>query len=198
MLDNVWAVADGLKLYLEQSGDAVIQNMFYNGWTHDHYVSNVFVFCPNGVIAACVLNAPGSMHDSLIAECGGLYLKIKKVYDEYNLRVVVDSAFCGSKFDFLIKSGQDLPATSDRRAVAQGRQATSLRQTAEWGMRALKGSFPRLKDRLVYEERGERRLILNMMVLLFNFRTRLVGINQIQSTYMPYLSKEANTFINLD
>lgn len=38
LLRGVYAVADRLKLYLEQSSDAVIQNMFYNGWTHDHYV----------------------------------------------------------------------------------------------------------------------------------------------------------------
>jgi hypothetical protein len=30
------------------------------------------------------------------------------------------------------------------------RQATSLRQSAEWGMRAIEGSFPRLKDKLFY------------------------------------------------
>jgi len=40
-LENVYAVADRLKLYLQQSGDAVRQNMFYNGWTDDHYVGNV-------------------------------------------------------------------------------------------------------------------------------------------------------------
>lgn len=59
MLSDVYAVADGLKLYLQKSGDAVIQNMFYNGWTHDHYVGNVFVFAPNGCIIACAVNAPG-------------------------------------------------------------------------------------------------------------------------------------------
>ena len=68
MLKDVFCVFDGLKLTLEQSGDFVIQNMFYNGWTHDHYVGNVFVFAPSGVIIACVLNAPGSMHDSVIAD----------------------------------------------------------------------------------------------------------------------------------
>lgn len=47
-LQNFYCVADGLKLYLEQSGHCVIQNMFYNWWTHDHYIGNVFVFSPNG------------------------------------------------------------------------------------------------------------------------------------------------------
>eukprot|EP00171_Calliarthron_tuberculosum_P005037 IDg5037t1 len=63
-LSDVYAIFDGLKLHLKQSGDCVIQNMFYNGWTLIHYVSNVFVFAPNGTIIACAINAPGSMHDS--------------------------------------------------------------------------------------------------------------------------------------
>ena len=43
-LEGVWCTMNGLKLYLEQSSEAVIQNMFYNGWTHDHYVAAVFDF----------------------------------------------------------------------------------------------------------------------------------------------------------
>lgn len=41
MLRSVSAVVDGLKLLMEQIGDSVIQEMFYNGWSHDLYVSNV-------------------------------------------------------------------------------------------------------------------------------------------------------------
>jgi hypothetical protein len=33
-------------------------------------------------------------------------------------------------------------------------QATSLRQAAEWGMRAVQSSFSRLKDGILYEESG--------------------------------------------
>ncbi|KAE8953055.1 hypothetical protein PR003_g35126 [Phytophthora rubi] len=38
LLGSVYAVMDGLKLRLQASGLSEIQNMFYNGWTHDHYV----------------------------------------------------------------------------------------------------------------------------------------------------------------
>lgn len=195
MLDDVYAVADGLKLQLEQSGDTVIQEMFYNGWTHDHYVGNVFVFGPNGMVIACVINAPGNMHDSCIAEWGSLYERLEEAFDRTGGRVVVDSAFSRGNYPFLIKSAQDEQGASTALENVQLRQATSVRQASEWGMRGFQGSFPRIKDRFIYEERGERKLMLWCTVLLFNLRTKLVGLNQILSTYMPHLGAEANLFL---
>ena len=51
-------MVDGLKLYLQQAGNSIIQSRFYNGWKHDHFVTNIFAFAPNGSIIACTLNAP--------------------------------------------------------------------------------------------------------------------------------------------
>jgi hypothetical protein len=83
------------------------------------------------------------------------------------------------------------------RKIQKKREATSARQTAEWGMLALQASFPRLKDRFVYEERGERRIVLKMMVLLYNMWARMVGINQILNTYMTRrLMWDANEDVN--
>jgi hypothetical protein len=53
---------DGLELYLQQAGETSIQNNFYNGWTHDHYVIGVFVFCLDGT----------SVLPSVAAGCQGL------------------------------------------------------------------------------------------------------------------------------
>ena len=76
--------------------------------------------------------------------------------------------------------------------LAVKRDATSMRQTAEWGMRAIQSSFPRLKDTVKYEELGERRTMMKMVLLLYNLRARLVGINQIRNVYMPMLEVDAN------
>ena len=70
-----------------------------------------------------------------------------------------------------------------------------MRQSSEWGMRALQSSFPRLKDRMIYEETGERKIIMKMMILLFNLRSRQVGINQILNTYMPALQRNADNVL---
>ncbi len=78
-----------------------------------------------------------------------------------------------------------------RSDLCKKRQATLARQTAEWGMRMFQTSFPRVKDRFIYEERGERRICLKMLVLLYNMRVRMVGINQIRNTYMKHLTRNA-------
>jgi hypothetical protein len=57
-LKDVWCTMDGLRLPLQQSGNTLIQNNFYNGWTHDHYVTNIFCFCPDVTIPICMQNLP--------------------------------------------------------------------------------------------------------------------------------------------
>jgi hypothetical protein len=74
------------------------------------------------------------------------------------------------------------------------RQPTSVRQLSEWGMRELQVSFPRLKDRLMWEEKGEQQLVLEMIVQLYNYCLPVVGLNQIQSVFMPELERSANRF----
>jgi len=61
-------------------------------------------------------------------------------------------------------------------------------------MRALQGALPRLAARFPYEERGHRRLVLNCLSMLHNFRTRMLGRNQTRAVYMPYLELEITTF----
>jgi hypothetical protein len=70
---------DGLKQYLQQAGNTEIQEQFYNGWTHNHYVTSVFCFCPCGTIPIAFFNVPGSVHDSQVAELGKIYLLIGSV-----------------------------------------------------------------------------------------------------------------------
>ena len=75
---------DWLKIPIQKSGDEETQNAYYNEWLHCHFVGCIFAFAPSGVIVTCTLNAPGSWHDSYIAENGGLYTKLKAVYDRWD------------------------------------------------------------------------------------------------------------------
>jgi len=197
-LKDVYCVADGLKLMLESTDNDLVQSMFYNGWTHDHYVTNLLVFAPDGTIIDCVLNCPGSMHDSELAYFGGVYQRLREQYEKHGGKCVMDSAFCSRGNAFVIKSAQDVTLGEDAQEYTMLCDATSMRQAAEWGMRALQGSFPRLKARLKYEEHGERKCIIQCIMLVYNFRARYCGINQIRTTFMPHLDRDCEALIARD
>lgn len=202
VLNDVWATMDGLKLRIQQASSTDQQALFYNGWKHDHFVTAVMCFCPDGTIPLTFFNVPGAQHDSTVCELGGIYDKLEQIYEETGGICTVDSAFRSKSAPYLLKSSQQTEIgegeTEDeiRDSILVKRAATSMRQAAEWGMRALQSSFPRILDRIVYEERGERRIMMKMMVLLYNFRARLVGINQIQNVYMANLIQDANDYLN--
>jgi hypothetical protein len=99
---------DGLKLTLEMSGDAITQERYYNGWTHDHYVTSVLCFCLDGTITIAYINIPGSVHDSQVAEYGNMYNKLECVYRRDGTQCTIDSAFGNVTREYLIKSLQEL------------------------------------------------------------------------------------------
>jgi hypothetical protein len=191
---DVWAACDGLKLSMQAAMDDVTQNMFYNGWTHGHYISCIFVFAPDGKIRICCFNSPGCWHDSTQADHGGVYDKIEEVYNATGGKVVIDAAFSLGNRGYFIKSSQLDPM--DGQELLTNRDATSVRQLSEWGMRQIQAKFPRLKDDMPYEQQGERKITLNLMVLLYNFQTARVGMNQILNTYMLEHSPDANYMLD--
>jgi hypothetical protein len=58
------------------------------------------------------------------------------------------------------------------------------------GNESTTSAFPRLTEPNKYEEKGERELILLLVPLIYNFRLEVVGLNQIQNTYVPQWSKD--------
>ena len=57
-------------------------------------------------------------------------------------------------------------------------------EPSEWGIRLIQGSFPKLEDKMPYEDFDERKFVLNLVVLLYNFQTHNIGIYQILDTFM--------------
>ncbi|KAJ8593273.1 hypothetical protein M405DRAFT_839303 [Rhizopogon salebrosus TDB-379] len=80
-----------------------------------------------------------------------------------------------------------LPNNAQEQAelLAFNRQLLSYRQTAEWGMRMLQGSFGRLRVPLDVNDQGRRQRLLEVCMRLSNVRAICVGINQIRSVYLP-------------
>ena len=70
LCSDVWAAADGLKLLIQKCNDEQKQNYHYNGWKSGHYINCVFVYTMDGKISLCLFNAPGTFHDSTMADYG--------------------------------------------------------------------------------------------------------------------------------
>ena len=75
--------------------------------------------------------------------------------------------------------------------MAKSALFTSLRQAAEWGMRALQGTFSRLKAQ-IGSNKKKRGKIIYSIILLHNFRTYHVGLNQIATVFNPHYEQYVN------
>jgi hypothetical protein len=194
-LDGVAFALDGCKMTIGKPTNSYLQNMFYNGWKSDHFVSNIFLFAPDGSIPLCALNAPGNMHDSAVARMGKIYEKLEKLYEEKHVKTVVDSAFPVAGAGYFIRSAQ-FCLHENAAEYLQNKEATAVRQLSEWGMHQLKSKFPRMDDRIKYEERGQRRIDLALMVRLYNHQVSTIGMNQILTTFMSETSPERQFYFN--
>ncbi|KAI0054335.1 hypothetical protein BV25DRAFT_1817190, partial [Artomyces pyxidatus] len=188
---GAFATVDGLNLPVQTSDDLDIENATYNGWMSDHFVSSVLVFSPKGIIIAASINAPGSWHDSRVA---------RPIYDKLRTStppgfyLVADTAFprgtqqIEERIKAPLKAGQRLHGTQAEIAErsAFDREVLSYRQTAEWGMRALQGSFGRLRIPLEINHVERCGNLLETCLRLHNLRTITVGINQIRTVYMKH------------
>ena len=181
--ERVWGACDGLKIKLQKSTNYLKQNQNYNGWASGTYIGAVYVFAPDSRIRMCTINCPGSWHDSTMADYG-VYRKMKAIHHSHKAKVLCDSAFSLKAAPYIIKSSQSEDPKLGARGVLLNRQATSVRQFAEHGMRMIQGQFPRLKDPLQLEEFGERKVVLTLMILLYNYQTSKVGVNMILNSYM--------------
>jgi DDE superfamily endonuclease len=188
-LTTVYCAGDGLKLPIQAPSDRLLQSEFYNGWTHGHYIGNLFLFAPDGLIIACVINMPGSIHDSTMCDWGKIYNLLNDTFIRTNGQCCMDSAFALTGNPGIIRSSEEFTRAQSHKELLVNQEATSLRQYAEWGMGAIQSAFPKMTTKMKYEEMGTRKVILLVMVMLYNFRCYNVGINQIRSVYVPEWDK---------
>jgi hypothetical protein len=140
------------------------------------------------------LNSPGCWHNSTLADHGGVYDKIEEVNEATGGKVVIDSAFALDMRGYFIKSAQQHPM--DAQELLSNRDAASVHQLSEWGMQQINANFPHLKVNLPYEEQGEHKITLNLMVLLYNYHTANIGIIQIQNSHMLEHCADANYLLD--
>ena len=157
-----------------------------------------------GKIHICVLNAPGNFHDSTMADYH-VYSSLENIFSVTGAKVCVDSAFGSGNREFLVKSSQGDPINGNRHELLENRAATSIRQLSEWGMRMVQGQFPRISDTLTFADSGDRRVILRLMVHIYNFQCSHIGINEILNLFMEkneghfgygQITANANEYVN--
>jgi len=192
---DVIGFTDGLSLPIQCASDPISQATNYNGYHHDTMINNVFCFSPTGKIIFAGISFPGSWHDSQVS----LSLISKVVRNIGDFKICVDQGFPRSG-DLLNKfvgplsrrARSNLPEETRRAALRRHNTYVSLRQSSEWGMRALQGTFVRMKSRLTSNKR-KRRQILTVIILLHNFRTDVVGLNQIATVF----NVEYESYLNI-
>ncbi|TFK78047.1 hypothetical protein K466DRAFT_607376 [Polyporus arcularius HHB13444] len=203
LLTGAIGSVDGLNILTASSEDPEVENATYNGWLHGHYTSSVLVFSPRGTIKKSVLNAPGSWHDAKVARPIYNLLRDRTPAGYY---LVADTAFprgtnaIAGRIRAPVKGGQRLPADADEREamLAFDRQLLSYRQTAEWGMRELRGGFGRLRIPLDINDPVGRGDLLEVCVRSLNVRAELVGISEIRTVYMKVWQEAEDEDIWLD
>lgn len=84
-----------------------------------------------------------------------------------------------------------LPREQQVEAKFRNKLLTQVRVASEWGCGSLKRSFPRLTVPLPASRSTYRRVLIELCCYLFNFRARLVGVNQIRTVYAPWLAYDA-------
>ncbi len=195
-IDDVIGFMDGVSLPTECTSEKITQNAFYSGYECDTVTNNVFAYGPDGKVFVAAINCPGSWADGSVSAL--FFDSIRRRIGAY--KICVDQGFprSGDAWNVLVGPMQERSARRLHPAVREyvvrvSNVYTSLRQASEWGMRGLQGSFPRFKKRLPSNSRL-RRLVIETIVLIHNFRTELVGRNQIKTVFDP----EYERYITLD
>jgi hypothetical protein len=146
----------------------------------------------NLIIIRDKINQSINVPESQVVNYGDIYNKLKSVYVRDGAKCTVDSVFESVSRDFLIESLQELIHIEDHRERGIARNATSMRQSAEWGIRAFRSSMPLFKNWMKFETHGDWRATLTMMILLYNLCAQAVRINQLFCFYSAPLYCNAN------
>jgi len=197
ILKGIFAITDGARMPCAVQNDTDLQNAYWEGFTQGHEATNVYVWNFFGEIIHAAINFPGSWHDSKVSSASGFYFP--KLHDDMTppgFAVLADSAFpiCTSVLNGkIVRARKANELGGAHGAVAQStfiaatemlldRAMPSERQSAEWGVRAIKGPFKRVTVPLPADAYTRYRLLV-LVTHLYNLRVRCVGLNQIRSVY---------------
>jgi len=162
-----------------------------------HALNHVFLFDMYGRVCAYSICAIGTMHDARLA-APLIEAQQSLLTNPHRLGAVVDSGFVGVATNgsggkpaiFRPLMTEMIPADPIRAKLCRAFSAyiTTRRQPNEWGNGALKRSFPRINVPVQLRQLEDYRVVLEVAIHLNNFRTRRIGINQLQTTFRRHVN----------
>ena len=115
----------------------------------------------------------------------GIYHGMETVFNATGGKVVVDLAFKIADMEYVIRSSKIDPENAKELLI--NRDATSVRQLSKWGVRMIQGKFPRIKDPIQYEEKGDRKIILRLLIR-DKYYPQLLHVKKQQYLFWTYTS----------
>jgi hypothetical protein len=183
-----WGFIDGKNYRVQTPTSVDVQNAYYNGWLHSTLVTGCFCFAVDGTIIWGRHNCPGSWNDGEMSRA----FQEKIARDDINLPdhgVLADSAFpvsgrCYKRIITPCKEGEIESSSPDviPALALMSNAITSMRQSAEWGMGAVSKVYRQLTNKLPFNP-TTRRILLENIYRLYNFRVRRTGISQIRNYF---------------
>jgi len=192
LLKGVFCVTNGGRMPCADYTDADLQNAFFEGYTTRSrgYESVRLELLRRA--HSCICQLPWQLARKQTSRClWSLLCQAQRRGDSPWVCILGNSAFVNNRSATngkLLRSrkankSSDVPEAAALAAVdfVLQRAMPTERQAAEWGVRVMKGPFPRLKTPLPANARERLRLI-RICCHLYNFRVRFIGINQIRTT----------------
>jgi hypothetical protein len=175
---------------VQQPSNPDVQNAHYNGWLHAVYVTGTLCFSADGLIVWAKHNCPGSWNDGDTSLDFRRELADPVLNPDPRYGVVADSAFpCRTDMTGRIMTplkdgdlGRLVPSVR-KAAQTMSRAITFVRQSAEWGMGSVEKVYHRLLMPLPFDV-DKRRMRLDNLFRVANYRVRTVGINEIRTTHV--------------
>ena len=100
--------------------------------------------------------------------------------------ILADSAFfktaTATKIMTPISKNRFHKATAEERAMHA--EIVSVRQAAEWAVRDLRGTYPRLTAKLFYDHKM-RSVLMSLIIRLSNYRTHHIGLSERSGRWEP-------------
>ena len=181
LAEKPFAFVDGCDLRIQRSSQVEEHDLNYNKKNGFAKVGNIFVWSPTGKIIMAMMNAPGKMHDSDIA--ADLYKRLSdRTQTPSFFAILADQGFTAIDGSLICTLGPHTVCSIVVRS--RSTQIARLRAASEWGNAGLKNAWARLDAKLSSDSAKRARLI-KICALLYNFRTALIGRNEIRTAFSP-------------